>query len=404
MSDIRVFSLCLAVISHTKRHMSDMFRRGEESLVLRAEKAVSPTTGEVAWLLVDEETYRPHPEAREFSLYLRGAGRSPQTQRAYIPRIGRFLNWSAGRGTDWKTVGLGDMTRFKFHVERTPNRQGQLPSGKTVNAVLTAVCEFIRFCAVQGHVAHDVAARLSEPRFLTSPPVGFDPGEGGQHLMVKARVLKAPEIETAPATLTAPQVVQVLDAAPTARDRLLLTVLVEGGLRIGEALGLRREDMHLLPDSTHLGCRTRGAHLHVRPRQDNVNGARAKAGRHRLVPLTGIAVHRYRDHLAERETVPEASRCDYVFVNLVGVHAGRPMTYSNAKQIVERIGRRCGFRTRPHMMRHTAATNWIRNGVAPDVVQVLLGHASSASTAVYLHARDDDLRAAVDGTATGAER
>ncbi|WP_307624134.1 site-specific integrase [Streptomyces sp. V3I7] len=217
--------------------------------------------------------------------------------------------------------------------------------------------------------------------------------------MVKARVLKAPEIERAPQTLTGVQTEQVIDAARTARDRLLLTVLVEAGLRIGEALGLRREDMHLLPDSTHLGCRTGGAHLHVRPRQDNVNGARAKAGRPRMVPLTPEVVHRYRDHLAEREQVVGSADCDYVFLNLVGVHAGRPLSYSNTKQVIERIGRRCGLTARPHMMRHTAATRWIRNGVAPDVVQTLLGHASSASTAVYLHAQDEDLRAAVAAVA-----
>ena len=364
-------------------------------MTLRTEKAVSPATGEITWLLVDEETYTPHPVAREFSLYLRGAGRSPQTQRAYVPRIGRFLNWCAERGIDWKTVRLRDMSLFKFHVERTPTRYGRLPSGKTVNATITAVCEFLRFCAIQGHVDHEVAARLSEPRFLAHAPVGFDPGEGGQHLLVKARVLKAPEIERAPQTLTGAQTDQILDAARTARDRLLLTVLVEAGLRIGEALGLRREDMHLLPDSTHLGCRTGGAHLHVRPRQDNINGARAKAGRPRMVPLTQEAVHRYRDHLAEREQVAGSADCDYVFLNLVGVHAGHPLSYSNTKQVIERIGRRCGLTARPHMMRHTAATRWIRNGVAPDVVQTLLGHASSASTAVYLPAQDEDLRAAV---------
>ncbi|MEV0317269.1 tyrosine-type recombinase/integrase [Streptomyces sp. NPDC050658] len=369
-------------------------------MTLRAEKAVSPATGEITWLLVDEETYAPHPEAREFSLYLRGAGRSPQTQRAYIPRIGRFLNWCTERGADWKTARLGDMSLFKFHVERTPTRYGRPPSGKTVNATLTAVCEFLRFCAVQGYVAHEVAARLSEPRFLAHAPAGFDPGEGGQHLMIKARVLKAPEIERAPQTLTRTQTDQILDAARTARDRLVLTVLLEAGLRIGEALGLRREDMHLLPDSTHLGCRTIGAHLHVRPRQDNVNGAWAKAGRPRMVPLTPEVVHRYREHLAEREQVAGSAACDYVFVNLVGVHAGRPLSYSNAKQVVERIGRRCGLTARPHMMRHTAATRWIRSGVAPDVVQTLLGHASSASTAVYVHAQDEDLRAAVDSLAS----
>ncbi|MFG3142763.1 tyrosine-type recombinase/integrase [Streptomyces sp. NPDC048211] len=222
--------------------------------------------------------------------------------------------------------------------------------------------------------------------------------------MVRARILKTPEIEKPPATLTAEQSWQIIAAARTARDRLLLGVLLDGGLRIGEALGLRREDMHLLPDTTHLGCTHRGSHLHVRPRQDNANGARAKSGRSRVVPLAQKSVHRYRDHLAEREMVPRAAGSDYVFVNLVGPHAGRPVTYSNAKQIIERIGSRCGFRARPHMMRHTAATGWIRNGVDPDVVQVLLGHASSASTAVYLHATDEDLRAAVELTAAGGTR
>ncbi|MGW0875309.1 tyrosine-type recombinase/integrase [Streptomyces sp. NPDC002740] len=80
------------------------------------------------------------------------------------------------------------------------------------------------------------------------------------------------------------------------------------------------------------------------------------------------------------------------------------MRYSNAKQIIERAGDRCGFRARPHMMRHTAATRWIRSGVDPDVVQPLLGHVSSASTAVYLHATDEDLRAAVELAAAGAGR
>jgi site-specific recombinase XerD len=56
------------------------------------------------------------------------------------------------------------------------------------------------------------------------------------------------------------------------------------------------------------------------------------------------------------------------------------------------------------MMRHTAATGWIRNGVDPDVVQTLLGHVSSASTAVYLHATDEDLRAAVELAAVGGAR
>lgn len=221
-----------------------------------------------------------------------------------------------------------------------------------MNAHLTTVCEFLRSCAAQGRIPQDVADRLVEPRLLRHAPRGYQRGEYGEHGRIRARVLKVPEIEQPPATLTFEQSQRIVDAARTARDRLLLSILLTGGLRIGEALGLRREDMHLLPDATHLGCSHRGAHLHVRPRQDNANGARAKSGRSRVVPLIDECVQRYGDHLAVRDEVPEAGGSDYVFVNLVGLYAARPMAYSNAKQIIERIGDRCGFRARPH----TAAT------------------------------------------------
>ncbi|MFC7812700.1 tyrosine-type recombinase/integrase [Streptomyces olivaceus] len=373
--------------------------------MLRMERAVSPRTATVTMVLVHDQTFEIHEEARDYSLNLQARGRSPHTQRNYLPRVGRYLNWCSGRGTDWRTVSLGDLARYKFHIEQAPDpRSLRLPAGKTVNAHLTSVCEFLRFCAARGRIPQEVADRLVEPRFLRFTPAGYHRGEGGEHQTVRARILKAPEIEKPPAILSLEQSRQVVEAARTARDRLLLSVLLGGGLRIGEALGLRREDMHLLPDSTHLGCPHRGPHLHVRPRQDNTNGARAKSGRSRVVPLTGTVVHRYRDHLTERDGVAGAAGSDYVFVNLIGPYAARPMTYSNAKQIIERIGVRCGFRARPHMMRHTAATRWIRSGVDPDVVQTLLGHASSASTAVYLHASDEDLRAAVELAAAGAGR
>jgi integrase len=55
------------------------------------------------------------------------------------------------------------------------------------------------------------------------------------------------------------------------------------GLRIGETLGLRRSDLHLMDSATALGCGVAGAHLHVVPRE-NANGARAKGRRDRIVP------------------------------------------------------------------------------------------------------------------------
>ncbi|TDC86633.1 hypothetical protein E1292_47680 [Nonomuraea deserti] len=83
------------------------------------------------------------------------------------------------------------------------------------------------------------------------------------------------------------------------RDRFLIRLLSQSGMRIGEALGLRREDMHLLPDSRVLGCRHEGPHVHVR-RRLNANGAFAKARRPRAIPVDEVTIEFYA-HLADQD-------------------------------------------------------------------------------------------------------
>ncbi len=53
------------------------------------------------------------------------------------------------------------------------------------------------------------------------------------------------------------------------------------------------------------------------------------------------------------------------------------------------------------MLRHTYVICTFRAGTDLDVVRALLGHASLASTTVYLHARDEDKRRAVEAVAAG---
>jgi integrase len=55
------------------------------------------------------------------------------------------------------------------------------------------------------------------------------------------------------------------------------------------------------------------------------------------------------------------------------------------------------------MLRHSAASRWIESGVARDVVQHLLGHASAASMEPYLHPTDAAKRAAVERAAARAD-
>ena len=378
------------------RHMPESV-----SFAFRAERAVSPVDGGERWVVLDSDLV-PHREAGEFLWCLSGASRSPHTVRAYAGRTAFFLGWCAAQGVDWRCVGLPDLSRFKHWVEVSPTRAGGTRAGSTVNAILTAVCEFLRFCARAGLIEAVVAERLSEPRWLRFTPPGFDAGESGQFRTVRARALKARTVTQFPEALTPEQFQAVFGCCRRPRERFLLTLLHDTGLRIGEGLGLRRADMHLLPDSRGLGCPTVGAHVHVR-RRANPNGALAKSRFPRSVPASDAVLAGYTDYQYERATLTGEEGTDMVLVNLYHQPLGAPMSYRAAKGFFDRLARECGFPVRPHMLRHSAATNWVRAGVDLDVVQALLGHASLASTTVYLHARDEDKRRAVQAVASGGQ-
>lgn len=365
----------------------------------RAERAVSPVDGSALWVVLDAGLV-VHREATDFLWALHGAGRSPHTIRVYAGRVAAFLGWCTAEGVDWASISVADLARFKHFIEAVPGRGGRVRSGSTVNAMLTAVCEFLRFCARSGVIDQAVADRLSEPRWLRFAPPGFDTGEVGQFRMVRARALKARAESSFPEALTSEQSARVLACCRRPREVFMVALLRDSGLRVGEALGLRRGDLHLLPDTRGLGCAVVGAHVHVR-RRANPNGALAKSRFPRTVPASDAVLAAYTDYQFERDEILGGDDCDMVFVNLYHEPVGTPMTYRAAKRFFERVAKDCGFAVRPHMFRHTAATNWVRAGVDLDVVQRLLGHASMASTAVYLHARDEDKRRAVEAVAAG---
>ena len=365
----------------------------------RAERAVSPLDGSQLWVVIDSELVM-HRDASDFLRALHGASRSPHTIRVYAGRVAAFLGWCTDQGVEWSSISLANLARFKHFLEATPHRGRRLRSGTTVNASLTAVCEFLRFCARTGVIEQAVADRLAEPRWLRFTPAGFDAGESGQFRMVRARMLKARAQTTFPEALSPEQSERVLACCRRPRERFMATLLHESGLRIGETLGLRRGDLHLLPDSRLLGCAVLGAHVHVRHRA-NPNGALAKSRFPRSVPTSQAVSSAYADYQFERSEILGEDDCDMVFVNLYHEPLGAPMTYRAAKGFFERLSSDCGFAVRPHMFRHTAATNWVRAGVDLDVVQRLLGHAALGSTAVYLHARDEDKRRAVEAVAAG---
>jgi integrase len=181
-----------------------------------------------------------------------------------------------------------------------------------------------------------------------------------------------------PRVLTAAEVQAILDACTRLRDRLLFAVLYDTGMRVGEALGLRHEDVAAAERE-----------ITVAPRV-NANGARAKSGTARTIPVSPELIRLYADYLHGEYGDLDS---DYVFVNLWGRPHGHPLAYPAVYDLVRRLRRQTGIEFGPHWYRHTAATRMLRDGVPVETVSAVLGHASVTTTlATYGHLSSEDAR------------
>jgi len=70
-----------------------------------------------------------------------------------------------------------------------------------------------------------------------------------------------------------------------------------------------------------------------------------------------------------------------------------PFSRQRGWQLVEKLGRRVGIRgLHPHSLRHLLATTWVGKGLDVKKLQVLLGHASIATTMEYVNSNFEQLR------------
>jgi integrase/recombinase XerD len=309
--------------------------------VYRAERAESPVDGSVSWVIVDGD-YELHVEGCAFLAGLRGRDRSVHTERVYAGRVALLLSWCAADGIDWKHVRLDQLVRFKRWLVAEPWRRcartgaPRCRSEATADAILGTVCEFYRFCARHELVDAGLVRKLHEPRYLRYLPPGYDPGEDDQFRTVRSRMLSFVVPETPFEFLEPERVEDLVAAAANPRDRFLVGLIGMTGMRIGEALGLHRADMHFLTGSRVLGCSVPGPHVHVRRRADNTNGALAKSRFPRSIPVPEEAVTLYADYAHVRDLrLGELDQNPLVFVNLYRPPMGKAMSYPNAREMFE---------------------------------------------------------------------
>jgi integrase len=241
-----------------------------------------------------------------------------------------------------------------------------------VNGILAAVRGMVVHAVTEGTAPGQLVRLLFEVADDIDLPAEARAEDGSTGWRVRARH-RMHEPERPVDRAADADIVAVLGACGSARDRLIVLLMARAGLRRGEVLGLRRSDVHLLADSRELGCDITRAHLHVVRRDDNPNRAFAKSRRQRAVPLDFLTGQVFDSWEFERMTVPAATSSDFVLVNMFRAPLGAPMRLDAVNDLVAAAARRAGTSVlRPHQMRHYA-DGWV---MFPVVVFVLLGAVS----------------------------
>lgn len=230
---------------------------------------------------------------------------------------------------------------FLNHLERD---RGVSPRSRNVR--LAAIHSFFNYVALQEPAGGAVAQRVLaiKNKRCAKNPVEF---------------LTRPEID---ALLAAPD----QTTWSGRRDRTLMLVAVQTGLRVSELIGLCCQDVTL------------GSGAHVR--------CLGKGRKTRCVPLRKEAVAALRHWMRERNGQPP----DALFPNAQGRSLSRDaieyMLSKHAATAKEKCPLLKNKRVSPHVLRHSTAMDLLQHGVDRSVIALWLGHESIDTTQAYLHA------------------
>ncbi len=294
---------------------------------------------------------------REYVTHLRvEKGLRPLSCEAYLHDLEIFAEYLENGGADgagqkvFLTAQQADVSGYLQHL-----REHGVQS-RSIARKLSCLRGFYRWLLMDKRIQRDPTVNIQSPASWKVLPKSLAEDEVTEML---DRSAAAARLEDGAGNVL----------ALTLRDHAMLEVLYAGGLRVGEIVALRQEDLRLETGSVQV--RGKGDKERIVP-----------IGRHAVEALEAYLRRGRPDLLHSRRGSGGQERTLFLSVR------GRPLTTQAVWQTV----RRADSHASPHKLRHSMATHMVEHGADLRTVQTLLGHADIATTQVYTHLAIDRLK------------
>ena len=264
---------------------------------------------------------------------------SKLTAQTYFFTCKEFISWIQEK--DYKLAEFDAKKIFYFLVYRREKKNSELTIAKDISALRA----FGSFLKNKGLWPVNYALELDKPKADRSLP----------------KVLSVEQID---ALLSAIDTSKPLGI----RDRALYELIYSSGLRISEASSLLLSNLHL---------------------EEQLLIVNGKGSKERMVPFGDVAKFWLEKYISEaRPLLVKNKNVGEVFVNCRGDVLSRKGIWKNFQELEAKSG----VRAKVHTLRHSFATHLLAGGADLRSVQELLGHSDLATTQIYTHIDDGQLR------------
>jgi integrase/recombinase XerC len=266
---------------------------------------------------------------------------SPLTTKNYHSDLQQFFNFLDSEVKDYHlgSISYQDIRSFiAFQMDK-----GLSPV--SVNRKISALKSFFKYLLRNGNIEHNPTQKIQGPKKPKRLPVFIDENHIGtvfSHLKFES-------------------------GFEGLRDRLIIEILYQTGIRRAEILGLKEEDVDLFS------------------LQLKVLGKRNKE---RIIPFSLALKKTFEAYLAEKKGEQLTNRA------LLVTKKNTPLSPQKITLIVKNILGEITTNKKksPHVLRHTFATHLLNNGADINAVKELLGHTNLSATQIYTHNTIDKLK------------